>query len=344
MENPNEIPKDRIEVSPINEELIRSIELMAKQAIERTVERKKTALEIIDCGRLSDEDWPGSVSADRMIANGETTQDQIERAVENIDRFYVRVNPSAKTRCIDGRHDPELNEQHLGPQVPGGAPGAALAYRLGVDKDDLTRGTFFSDAVSMMSEFKRLGFSPGGHRDEHSAELDSAVGCGAIDGMDKVLAVMTDPNLVDDHKRVVKKLMGPNFNRDNYLRVMGAALVVSGRSDEYFKGREGIIDVLEDKFKKSVSTLKGEHKEGIVVVNMVPDTTLSSNKLSEEFQGVQAFGYDLWRSLQMSERVLPRADQSEDRQRFVMARVMSTVATLMALTDGSQRLLLRMPK
>lgn len=302
--------------------------------------KKKKIIQIVDCGRTTDLAWPGSVSADGMIKQGETTAERIERAIETINDFYIQINPKAKTRCIDGRHDPELDEHMLGPQVPGGAPGAALAYRLGVDKDDLTRGTFVSDADMMLSTFKRLGFSPGGHRDEISTGQQGAVGCGAIDGMDRVLAAMTDVHLVDDHKRIVKALLGPMFNRDNYLRVMGAALVVSGRSEEYFKDREQVIDILEEKFQKSVSTLKGTHKECIVVVNMVPNTTLSSNRFSDEC-GIQAFGYDLWRSMQMAEKVLPRPDQKEDRERFVMARVMCTIATLMALTDGSQRLLIR---
>jgi hypothetical protein len=279
-----------------------------------------------------------------MIADGETTDEQIESAIKKINDFYVLVNSKAKTRCIDGRHDPDLDESNLGPQVPGGAPSAALAYRLGVDKDDLTRGTFLNDAETMMSEFKRLGFSPGGHRDERNDRHTGAVGCGAIDGMDKVLAAMTNPGLVEDHKGVVKKLLGTGFRRDDYLRVMGAALVVSSRADDYFKDRERIINILEAKFNKSVSTLEGGHKECLVVVNMVPGTTLSSNKFSDEFNGIQAFGYDIWRSFQIAERILPRTDQTEDRNRFIMARVMSTVATLMALTDGSQRLLIRIPK
>jgi hypothetical protein len=252
------------------------------------------------------------------------------------------VNPRAKTRCIDGRHDDELDERNLGPQVPGGAPGAALAFRLGVDKDDLMRGTFLRDAEVMIGTYLRLGFPPGGHRDEHSLGK-SLAGCGAIDGMDKVLAAMTSPKLVDDHKRVVKLLLGPNFNRDNYLRVMGAAVVVNGRSEDYFRNREEIIDILEKRAAKSIATLKGDHQECIVVVNLVPGTTLSSNRLCDSYDGIQAFGYDLWRSMEMATKLLPRPDQSLDRERFVMARVMTTVATLMALTDGSQRLVLRTP-
>jgi hypothetical protein len=313
----------------------------AKKSMKKTSANEAKPI-LIDYGVLSDITWPGSVSATIMIANGKTGEASLSEAIKRLNEFYVEVSHSARTRCIDGRHDPELDEKKLGAQVPGGAPGAALAYRLGVDKDDLTRGTFLVDAEEMIARYLRLGFAPGGHRDDHSAGK-SAVGCGAIDGMDVILATMMRPDLVDDHKRVVKELMGPLFNRDNYLRNMGAAAVLNGRSEDYFRGREAIIDILEKRVKNSIATLKGEHQECLVVVNFVPGTTLASNRLSDTFGGLQAFGYDLWRSMQMAEKIMPRPDQIEDRERFIMARVMSTVATLMALTDGSQRLVLRMP-
>ncbi len=304
---------------------------------------KKPAVPLlIDCGLLSDIKWPGEVSASALIAAGETSKKIIDFAIIHLEDFYVPVNHGAKTRCIDGRHDPELDERNLGPQVPGGAPGAALAYRLGVDKDDLTRGTFLSDAEAMIGHYLRLGFAPGGHRDEHSLDRATA-GCGAIDGMDRILATMTQKGLVDDHKRVVKILLGSAFDRDDYLRVMGAAVVVNDRSEEYFRGREEIIDILEKRSHKSVATLKGEHQECMVIVNLVPATTLSSNNFADAHDGIQAFGYDLWRSMQMATKLMPRPDQQQDRERFVMARVMSTVATLMSLTDASQRLVLRLP-
>lgn len=311
---------------------------------KKVSQKRKSRLDpaIIDCGLLSDLQWPGKVSARSMVESGQTSTKIINYTVDRLNEFYVKVNNAAKTRCIDGRHDPELDEKRLGPQVPGGAPGAALAYRLGVDKDDLTRGTFLSDAEAMIANYLRLGFAPGGHRDDNSQGL--AVGCGAIDGMNTILATMTRPELVDDHKRVVKLLLGSQFNRDNYLRIMGAAVVVNGRSDEYFRNREAIIDILEARARDSIATLKGDHHECLVIVNLVPDTTLASNRLDAAYDGIQAFGYDLWRSMQMAEKLLPRPDQAMDRERFVMARVMSTVATLMALTDGSQRLVLRLPR
>jgi hypothetical protein len=323
------------------EEQRKGIEAMGRLALDQKKDAE-TTVDVIDCGILSDLEWPGPVSARNLIEKKLTTHEKLAESISRINDFYVPVTEGARTRCIDGRHDPELDEAHLGPQVPGGAPGAALAFRLGVDKDDLTRGTFLTDADDMIGKYLRLGFAPGGHRDEHS-EGKPTVGCGAIDGMDVILATMTRPDLVDDHKRVVKQLLGPLFDRDNYLRVMGAAVVVNGRSEDYFRGREAIIDVLEKRAHNSVATLKGDHQEGLVVVNMVPGTTLSSNRFSDEFGGVQAFGYDLWRSVQMASKLLPRPDQELDRQRFVMARVMSTAATLMALTDGTQHLIIRMP-
>jgi hypothetical protein len=308
----------------------------------KALKKPKNEPQIIDCGLLSDIAWPGPVSAKKLVEGKKTTEHELAEAAKRINEFYEVVNDAARTRCIDGRHDPEIDDKHLGPQVPGGAPGAALAYRLGVDKDDLTRGTFLADAETMISNYLRLGFAPGGHRDEHSKDQPT-VGCGAIDGMDKILATMTDPKLVDDHKRVIKLLMGDNFDRDVYLRIMGAAVMVNGRSEDYFKGREEIIDILEKRDKKSVTTLKGDHQECLVVVNMVPGTTLSSNSFSNAFGGIQAFGYDVWRSMEIAQKILPRPDQEQDRQRFVMARVMTTVATLMALTDGTQKLLIRIP-
>lgn len=312
--------------------------------MNKVVSKKQKPLKqlIIDCGALSDIVWPGSVSAQSTIDSGNTSKKIIDYAIERLDEFYVPVHRGAKTRCIDGRHDPRLDENYLGAQVPGGAPGAALAYRLGVDEDDFTRGTFLTDAEAMIGNYLRLGFAPGGHRDENSSGK-STVGCGAIDGMDKILDTMTRPELVDDHKRVVKLLLGDMFNRDHYLRVMGAAVLVNGRSEEYFRGRETIIDFLEKRAPNSTSTLKGEHQECLVVVNTVPGTTLSSNRLSKTFDGIQAFGYDQWRSMEMANKLFPRPDQATDRERFVTARVMATVSTLMALTDATQNLLLRTP-
>jgi hypothetical protein len=297
---------------------------------------------LINYGQIADIPWLGTVSAKVMLSKKFTTNHTINEATKRLNEFYVSAKPTAKTRCIDGRYDPLFDEAELGPQLPGGAPGAAIAYRLGVDKDDLTRSTFLTDAETMIGNFIRLGLTPGGHRDEHSDS--NKVGCGAIDGMDAILAAMTNPSLVDDHKRVVKMLLGDEFDRESYLRIMGASVLVNGRSEEYFRNRKTVIDILEKRAKNSVAILHGSHSECIIVVNTIPNTTLASNRFAEMFNGTQAFGYDIWYSKQIATLLMPRPDQITDRLRFITARVMYVVATLMVLTDGSQRIIVRVPQ
>ena len=290
-------------------------------------------IEFIDLGRLSLVAWPGSVSVRDDAA---VSSDLLARLSE----YYVPVEPRAATRCIDGRHDPQLDELHLGPQMPGGAPGAALAYRLGVDDSDLTKATFFDDAEAMIDTFLRLQLSPGGHKDDKAD--DGRAGCGALDSMAAIVANMTEPHLVEDHKRLVKTLLADDFSRDDYLRVLGAALVLQSRSNDYFRDNIKVLDTLEDKAPGSVSVLEGSHEEAFVFVNMVEDTTLSSNHFSKDL-GVQAFGYDLWRSKQLAKRLFGLSESGMSYERFVHARVMITVATLMTLTNGSQRMVVRKP-
>lgn len=258
--------------------------------------------------------------------------------------FFVPVGGLAVTRCIDGRHDPELDETNLGPQVPGGVAGATLAYKIGVDEGDARAGSFLTDAQSMRKTFLRHGLSLGGHRDEHSLDSESTVGCGAIDAMNTAVEAMANPALHHDHKQIVLEILGDDFDRDTYMRNMGIAGFVHASSEAYFRGREAVMDILEKHTGQPVPVLKGDHREGLVVVNKVPNTTLSSNRFAEEFDGLQAFGYDLWRSRQMAEIILPGSGNDESRNRFVTARVMTTVATLMALTDGSQRFISRNPE
>lgn len=304
---------------------------------------KAKAKEIItiDYGVLSDTDWGGKVQVSQILERIKKTSSDVERAIKKIGDYYVTTRSGAKTRCIDGRPSINIEPENLGPQVAGGAPGAAIAYRLGVDADDLTRGSYVADAEAMISLFVRSGMAPGGHRDESAAS--GTIGCGAIDGMNVMIQKMIDPAYVEDHKRIVKLLMGKQFNRNYYLQVLGAANVLNAHSEVYFRDRDLVMKFLEEKTGDQVPVLRGQHGECIFAVNLVANTTLDSVRLSEDFGGIQAFGYDMWRSKQIAKQILGRPDQEEERERFIMARVMCSVATMMALTNGSQRFVLRMP-
>ena len=99
--------------------------------IDQLAGEENSEPQIIDAGRLTGMKWPGSVSYENLIQKGLTTEEQINLAIEKINSYYVSSNPGAKTRCIDGRHDPELDEKQLGPQVPGRSAGccSCLASR-----------------------------------------------------------------------------------------------------------------------------------------------------------------------------------------------------------------------
>jgi hypothetical protein len=292
---------------------------------------EESTTKIINLGKLSLAVWPGAVT----MKDPSIDMNMIE---SQLDSFYVPVDAKAATRCIDGRYDPRLDESRLGPQMPGGAPGAALAYRLGVDDSDLTRATFYDDAESMIDTFLRLGLSPGGHKDDQAS--DGRVGCGALDSMAAIVSDLTNPLLVEDHKRIVKTLLGNDFSREDYLKIMGAALVLQSRSHEYFRENDKVISLLEKKAPGSVSVLKGTHEEGFVFVNFVENTTFASNRFADTF-GMQAFGYDLWRSRQLASRFFGLRSDKRAYTSFVHARVMITVATLMTLTNGSQYIFAR---
>ena len=295
---------------------------------------------IIDCGRISDNIWLGKVSKDSLLKDKVVSEKSIQLAINDLNSYYVPINSNSKVRCIDGRFDPKFDESQIGPQAPGGAPGSALAYRLGVDKEDLFKGSFLEDADAMITTYLLHNFPPGGHRDINSNGTTS-VGCGAIDGMDAILATMIAPAFVEDNLSLVKLILGKRFNVDDYLHIFGAAVVINSRSKDYFKERAQIISRLESRAKDSVSVLEGSHQECLVIVNEVPHTTLATNRIAEGLQGGQAFGYDVWRTFEIAEKILPRTDQFIDRERFIMAKVMTTIATLMALTDGSLQLILR---
>ncbi len=291
-------------------------------------------MRIVHAGRLSAKKWPGAITADDIYVD-------VPAISATLDGYYVDVNPKAKTRCIDGRHDPKLNEAELGPQVPGGATGAALAYRLGVDRDDLTRGTFLNDFEAMLDNFLRLGLAPGGHRD-NGEHTHGAVGCGAIDSIGVVLDCLTNPEFVEDSKRLTRAILADEFYRDDYLRVLGASVVLEAHAENYFAQNGELLPLLESKAPGNVSVLEGKHSEKLVIINFVPNTTLASNRFANE-NHIQAFGYDVWRSKELAELLLPQDSQYTDRYRFITARVMITIATLMALTDGSLQLLFRLP-
>lgn len=285
----------------------------------------------------SQTNWRGGISAAKMVDDGFVSSETIDKAARELDAYFVAEDTKAEARCIDGRCCTTLPEDHMGAQIPGGTPGAAIAYRLELLGENLDIGNFTDDAHLMLEQSLELGFVPGDHRDTHG----HGVGCGAIDKMDAALAAMLSPELIADHKRLVQALLGDDFSNEIYLQVLGAGVVLEGRIDEYMQQREKSIEELEQTLRHPVSMLEGDHHECLVVINTVPGTTFATKRFSDDFAGMQAFNYDVWRTVEFAEKLYAKSSISGSKERFIMARVMTAVATLMVLTDGTQHLVVR---
>ena len=281
--------------------------------------------------------WRGGISAAKMVDEGFVTTTAIDQAVAQLDKYFVSEDSRAEARCIDGRGCPVLSEDHMGAQIPGGTPGAAIAYRLELLGENLDIGNFTDDAHLMLERSLALGFVPGDHRDTHG----HGVGCGAIDKMDAALAAMLSPELIADHKRLTSALLGELFSNEIYLQVLGAGVVLEGRIDQYMQQREKSIEELEQVLEHPVAVLEGDHHECLVIINTIPSTTFATKRFSDDFIGMQAFNYDVWRTFEFAKKLYADTDISGSEERFIMARVMTAVATLMVLTDGTQRLIVR---
>lgn len=290
---------------------------------------------ITDLGALTQAMWPGGISARAMIRQGLTTTDSITKSIAEFDTYFVPVDVRSEMRCIDGRCSGREDRAHLGAQVPGGTPGAGLAYRLGVINEHLELGNFCDDAQYMLDAYEKAGLMPGDHRDTHG----HGVGCGAIDKMDAALAALVNPTLVADHERLVRVLLGESFDDETYLHVMGAAVMVEGRADEYFKDRASSVKMLEERLHHMVPVLAGDHHECIVSINAVSGTTFDNKRFAQDFNGMQAFNYDVWQTIEGTTHIFTHDVRAQ--RRFIMARVMIAVATLMVLTDGTQQLVVR---
>lgn len=300
------------------------------------MDNTSTTPTINDLGQITALTWRGGISVALMAAEGFIKPKEIDEAITGLNDYFVDVNDQDEQRCIDGR-SPEISENDRGAQLPGGTPGAALAYRLGFDSATFADARFANDAHALRESTQAMGLVPGDHRDSHG----HGIGCGALDKMDVAVDAMLAPELAEDHRRLVSGLLGNDFSEGVYEQLIVRAKALQPILSEYLGDREAAIRDLETALGHGVPVLQGDHHECIVIINTVPGTTFETKRFSEDHHGMQAFNYDVWRTMEFAERHFTHADANGAKESFIMARVMTAVATLMVLIDGTQRLVIR---
>lgn len=304
---------------------------------------ERTQPHIIDAGPLAKESgpglWDGKISTDAITEK--LGKAAVEGAIGRIGDSFAAVRPDAPTQCIDGRHC--TGHRHpLGAKIPGGTAGVAFADAL-VRGDAAGGGHTFADDLSrLVIRYREQGFPVGDHVDDHDHSDGRGIGCGAIDKMPEALLKMADPAFGKYIGPYLKTILGADYDPRTARSILARAKKLAGRSDEYFcKGYAmRAKEALESAGPGSVETLTGDHSEIALVVNMVPGTTFDRDAFAEAHDGtMEAFDYDFWQVRVDAERLYP-GDREKQRE-FLTASVMVAIATMMKLSDGSTRLLIR---
>jgi hypothetical protein len=321
--------------------------------------------------------WRGGISAklniikDRFALASETAaRGTLDALKAQVEHFYVISNTLASIRCIDGRGEGDEFDKKtvLGPQVPGGAPVMALAWRtalgfepgINIDSDVVTFKGILKD--------KKLPFLPGAHEDEHNTDDPENTGCGAIDKMLGILEIMDEAHenengdkiysVYDYTKAIAQEYCGNNeaiFDSTfSDIQVKLEIINAQRYNDRYFmkdeptgkhRFRQRVVNRIKEVGHeagcKTVETLRGTHNEAFLLINKATGETFDRDAFSALTDNkVQVFGYDVWHAVERAKAIFP--DDQEKQQTMVVTNVMYAVATAMALTDGSLEYGIRM--
>lgn len=289
--------------------------------------------------------WKGSISLDKRLKDNELSDSDVKEVITNAAQCYVAIGLKTTMRCIDGRsvdgyddNDIQDFNSTLGPQVPGGTAGIALGYRLAID-GSFQGSTIQEDVKKLALLTEQLGYLPGDHTDNMHAK--GKTGCRAIDGVEDHLS-MVNITTLNEIENIEKALLGDSFSSLALEKVALSIADLMPDSEEYFKKKDNILSELKKYNPQAAPVLKGVHKEILVVVNLVPNTTFHRDHFNALSGGkAQVFNYDLWYSLKISYDLFP--EDIERRAEYIHARLALAVTALMDLTDGSLMLAVRKP-
>jgi hypothetical protein len=308
--------------------------------------------DIVDLGDLAqgtdENQWYGGISIKSRIEAGEVSQAELDEAARIIGNYYVPTMEGAPERCIDPRgtigyddNNPDDYGQGLGPQVPGASPVGGLSWRIAQGNDGkvkITEAALEDDVEDFAETSPESGFTVGGHYAENAPE--GKTGCAAIDGMEEDLEHFS-PESISHIEKLTQLLLSEKFSPSDFDHLIAMTLRLLSEKERYFASKSRIFEKLKEYNPTDAPVLKGIHKEGLVIVNLVPNTTLHTNHwIAENGDNVLAFNYDLWRTFDNAKRL--HADPAI-RSRYLHARAGLAVSALMRLTDGSQKLLVRVP-
>ncbi len=312
---------------------------------------------------------PNGISLQKRINTTPELLQKIDKVLdpENFKKYIVPVDPTAPTRCIDGRgtlgwekFDAD-KKKSLGPKVPGGTAHAALTHRV-VNVSNMRKDLRFEkDIAEVVKRYKEVGVGFGGHVDTHQHGWNT--GCGAVDNINLILERMQRPEPQEQIRLLTRLIMGRSYEGLHVMsEVIGRMLYLDALKPSYMPKEGGVIggqflykktvvEVLRGEAASNAETvpqLAGNHGEVAIVLNSVSGTTIDTDQLYYDHDGeLQVFGWDLWEMYEEAVRLYPysmyipypeQKDAVIKRMKHLTSRILLGIATAMVLTDGSLKL------
>jgi|GEM_PF-4374911 len=274
----------------------------------------------------------GTIGPEELLANGETTQAEIDEFRERLltDEFYDEVEPDEIVdSCVDGRGTEEVG--------PSGA-GGTFSYVMG---DALTHQVMRrpgekapSHARRFFRALKNLGKKIGGHDDE-THQHGPTCGCGAQDKL--------DPR--DGQPSILKYIIRRANDIRSFLESYGVVVsntqhhLISQQAqqlhdEEYAMNGADLREVTKEiGGEKSVRTLPGSHKEVFAVLILNPRKKLNRARIHAAYGGrLQAFAINV-PALSYGSTLLS-ASESEADDRFKGALYYNVATTAVLASRG----------
>lgn len=295
----------------------------------------------------------GSISRKKRLQSGEISLLDIQKVEQIIidPTYYVPVE-FGDDGCVDGRGTERsyqvINEKtmpHMSGQpevihfkrsghrskIAGGSMNIGWVMNRVINGPPQDGETLVDDWRKTAQTLDANGIEYGGHTDSHTEAPNC--GCGALDKSVAIIGLAVSYR--SEINELVKNLKGQNFNQVAFDDAMDTLTAIS-QNDQYTQGASGqvAIRILEEN-GAVIKELGGQHNEVAIVRNHVPGTTFDQARLNAETDDkTQVFVDDVWRREVLAaslggghDDLIARADHAGE---------IITIATTIALTDGSQ--------
>lgn len=319
-------------------------------------ERSKAEGEIVELGTLSggqnEHLWnqgEKAISLRRRIDKGEITEAYVESQLAALDEYFVPTTPGAPKVCVDGSsvlgyddNDPASFWRPFGPQIQGGSGDEAVAQRVnrgfGPDDQDVN---FISDLKKVTDNRpRRSRFSEGGHTDDQAnADVDDKAeksGCGAVDGQPRKIPRYSDPEaapVIRGTADAIYDVAGLQHEQDAYDKFARGVAELAKRPEYFDCSPHDVSVTFQELNDKGLEKMVRPHNEVAVVINLVPNSRFHRDHFNARTDStIQVFGLDAWNIIE---------EYGPDEG---YPLVSDAVATLMDLTDGTLKLLIRRPR